>query len=65
MSLAGAKNDRRDARVLASALRSDPHCLRRLELTDPATVELHELLRESEELTRQRVSLANRMRQQL
>ena len=30
-SPAGAKDDRRDARVLASALRTDPHCLRRVE----------------------------------
>ena len=29
ISPAGAKDDRRDARVLASALRTDPHCLRR------------------------------------
>ena len=33
ISLAGAKDDRRDARVLASALRTDGHCLRRLEPT--------------------------------
>ena len=26
LSPAGAKDDRRDARVLASALRTDPHC---------------------------------------
>ena len=37
-SPAGAKDDRRDARVLAAALRTDPHCLRRLEPTDPAIV---------------------------
>ena len=65
MSPAGAKDDRRDARVLASALRTDPDCLRRLEPTDPAIVELREWSRVGEELTRERVSLANRMRQQL
>ena len=42
LSPAGGKDDRRDARVLASALRTDPHCLRRLEPTDPAIVELRE-----------------------
>ena len=42
MSPAGAKDDRRDARVLASALRTDPHFLQRLEPTDPAIVELRE-----------------------
>ena len=41
-SPAGAKDDRRDARVLASALRTDPHCLRRLESTKPTIVELRE-----------------------
>ena len=64
-SPAGAKDDRRDARVLASALRTDPHCLRRLEPTDPGIVELREWSRLSEELTRERVRLANRMREQL
>ena len=65
LSPAGAKDDRRDARVLASALRTDPHCLRRLEPTDPAIVELREWSRLSEELTRERVRLANQMREQL
>ena len=64
-SPAGAKDDRRDARVLASALRTDPHCFRRLEPTDPTIVELREWSRLSEELTRERVRLGNRMRQQL
>ena len=65
ISPAGAKDDRRDARVLASALRTDPHCLRRLEPTDPAIIELREWSRLDEDLTRERVRLANRMRQQL
>ena len=47
ISPAGAKDARRDARVLVSALRTDSHCLRRLEPR------------------RERVRLANRMRQQL
>ena len=64
-SPAGAKDDRRDARVLASALRTDPHCLRRLEPTDPAIIELREWSRLDEDLTRERVRLANRMWQQL
>ena len=64
-SPAGAKDDRRDARVLASALRTDPHCLQRLESTDPTIVELREWSRLSEDLTRERTRLANRMREQL
>ena len=62
---AGAKDDRRDARTLAAALRTDPHCLRRLEPTNPVIVELREWSRLSEDLTRERVRLANRMREQL
>ena len=65
ISPAGAKDDRRDARVLASALRTDPHCLRRLEPTDPTVIELREWSRMGEALTRDRVRLAHRMRQQL
>ena len=65
LSPAGAKDDRRDARVLASALRTDPHCLRRLEPADPAIVELREWSRISEELTGERTRQTNRMREQL
>ncbi len=65
LSPAGAKDDRRDARVLASALRTDRDCLRRLEPADPAIVELREWSRVGEELTRERLRLASRMRQQL
>jgi hypothetical protein len=35
-SPAGAKDDRRDALVLASSLRTDRHCFRRLEGLDPS-----------------------------
>ena len=56
-SPAGATDDRRDARVLASALRTDPHCLRRLESTDPTIVELREWSHLSEDLTRERTRL--------
>ena len=65
VSPSGAKDDRRDARVLASALRSDTHCFWRLEPTDPVIVELREWSRLSEDLTQERVRLANRMREQL
>ena len=65
LSRAGAKDDRRDAGTLAAALRTDPHSLRRLEASDPVIVELREWLRLSEDLTRERVRLANRMREQL
>ena len=41
------------------------HCLRRLEPTAPEIVELREWSRLSEDLTRERVRLASRMREQL
>ena len=59
------RDDRRDAWVLASALRTDPHCLRRLSATPAERVELREWSRLAEYLTRERTRQANRMREQL
>ena len=64
-SPAGAKDDRRDALVLASSLRTDRHCFRRVEALDPVVVELREWSRMAEELKQERVRLTNRVRQQL
>ena len=64
-SPAGAKDDSRDARVLADALRTDPRCLRPLLPLDPLVIELREWSRIAEELTRDRTRLANRLREQL
>jgi hypothetical protein len=64
-TVAGAKDDRRDARVLADALRTDPHCFRRLSVVDPRLIELRELSRIVEELQQERTRLTNRIRQQL
>lgn len=64
-SPAGAKDDSRDAEVLASALRTDPQCLRTLDPVDPTVVELREWSRIADEISRERVRLANRLREQL
>lgn len=64
-SPAGAKDDSRDARVLADALRTDSHCLRRLAPLDPMVIELRECSRIAEDLGQERIRLANRMRDQL
>ena len=64
-SVAGAKDDRRDARVAADGLRTDPHLFRRVTAGDPSVVELREWSRLAEELQQERVRLANRIRQQL
>ena len=64
-SPAGAKDDRRDARVLGDALRTDGHAFRRLDPAAPEIVELREWSRIAGDLTRDRTRLANRARQQL
>src|SRR3982751_2397050 len=56
ISVAGAKDDRRDARVAAAGLRTDRPLFRRVLAGDPSVVE---------ELQQERVRLSNRIRQQL
>jgi transposase len=65
ISVAGAKDDRRDARVAAAGLRTDPHLFRPVTAGDPSVVALREWSRLAEELQQERVRLANRIRQQL
>jgi transposase len=61
-SPAGAKDDSRDALVLADALRTDLRCFRRLRPLDPCVVELREISRLLEDLRHDRNRLANRVR---
>jgi hypothetical protein len=49
-TVAGAKDDRRDAWVLASALRTDPQAFRRVAIDDPRVIRLRELARADEDL---------------
>src|SRR5215204_4933437 len=65
ISVAGAKDDRRDARVAAAGLRTDRPLFRRVLAGDPSVVELHEWSRLAEELQQERVRLGHRVRQQL
>ncbi len=64
-TVAGAKDDRRDAYVLADALRTDRHCFRRLAVEDPIVIELREWSRMAEDLQQERNRLGNRVREQL
>jgi transposase len=64
-TVAGAKDDRRDARVLGDSLRTDRHCFRPLRLADPVVVELREWSRMADDLQRERTRLTNRVREQL
>jgi transposase len=64
-TLAGAKDDSRDAEVMASALRTDPRCFRLLARLDPTVVELREWSRIAGDLGAERNRLTNRLREQL
>ena len=64
-SVAGAKDDRRDAYVSADGLRTDRHLFRRLQIADPRLIELRTWSRLAEELQEERVRLSNRLHQQL
>src|SRR5690349_23812847 len=65
ISVAGAKDDRRDAQVAAAGLRTDRPLFRRVLAGDPSVVELREWSRLAEELQQERVRLGHRVRQQL
>jgi transposase len=64
-SVSGAKDDRRDAFVLADSLRTDQPCFRRVRLDDPQVIQLRELSRVDQDLQREGNQLANRLREQL
>lgn len=64
-TLAGAKDDRRDARVLADALVTDQAAFRRLRPDAPEVIRLRELGRTEEELQQELTRLANRLREHL
>ena len=65
LTVAGAKDDRRDAHVLGDSLRTDRHCFRHLVAEDAVVIELREWSRMAEDLQQERNRLANRVREQL
>jgi transposase len=64
-SVAGAKDDRRDAFVLADSVRTDRPSFRRLQLDEPHLILLRELSRAEEMLLEAFRRSANRLREQL
>jgi transposase len=64
-TMSGAKDDSRDAEVMASALRTDPRCFRLLAVADPVVIELREWSRIADDLGAERSRLTNRLREQL
>jgi len=63
-SPAGAKDDRRDAFVLADSLRTDRHCFRAVRLDEPAMIRLRELSRLEDEVGEEQNRATNRLREQ-
>ena len=61
----GAKDDRRDARTVADALRTDARAFRPIHGDDPGFLPLRELSRMLEELQVEQARLVNRVREQL
>lgn len=64
-SVAGAKDDRRDAFVLADSVQTDQPSFRRLQFDDPQLLRLRELSRAEETLLEDFRRSANRLREQL
>ncbi len=64
-TVAGAKDDSRDAQVLGHSLRTDRQAFRRLALDNPLVIELREWSRMHDELKQEQSRLANRVRDQL
>lgn len=64
-TLAGAKDDDRDAYVMARSLRTDRDAFRRLAVDDPRLIQLRELSRRAGQLQQDRGRLTNRLREQL
>ena len=61
----GAKDDRRDAHVVADALRTDRRAFRAVSPADPAIIRLRELCRIVEDQQEEERRLVNRLREQL
>ena len=65
ISLAGAKDDRRDAWVIGTALRTDRGLFRRIAAEDPRIIQLRELARADEDLMQEATRLTHRLREQV
>jgi transposase len=64
-TVAGAKDDDRDAEVLSDSLRTDRRAFRRVTADDPRIIQLRELCRIVEDLQGEEGRLTNRLREQL
>jgi transposase len=64
-SMSGAKDDRRDAFVLADALRTDGHRFQRLKLPPPEIIAMRGLLSTRDQLVKNHVALSSQIRELL
>jgi transposase len=64
-TVAGAKDDRRDAFVLADSLRTDQHLFKRVQIDDPAIIRIRELSRLDDDLRQDHNRVLNQFREQL
>ena len=64
-TVAGAKDDRRDAFVLADSLRTDLHLFHRVHVDDDDIVLIRKLTRADDDLAKESNGLTNRLREQL
>jgi transposase len=64
-TVAGAKDDSRDAFVLADSVRTDQHCFRRIRLDDPQIIRLRTLSRFDDSLGQDWSRLTSQLREQI
>lgn len=64
-TVAGAKDDRRDAFVLADSLRTDRHLFKRVRVDDPIIIRIRELSRLDDDLRQDLNRVLNQFREQL
>ena len=64
-TVAGAKDDRKDAFVLADSVRTDRPCFRRVDMDDPLIIQLREASRAEDDLREELNRLTNRVREQV
>lgn len=64
-TVAGAKDDRRDAFVMADALRTDLHLFHRVKLDDPLIIRIRELSRAEEDIQHEQVRAGHQLRELL
>ena len=64
-TVAGAKDDSRDAFVLADSLRTDMHCFRRVENAEPLVIRIRELSRLEHDMQQDWSRLTNQLRDQI